>query len=47
MIYGQAEDNRSGASVSSAGDVNGDGWYDLIVGAYGADSYAGSSYVLL
>ena len=47
VIYGQAEDNRSGASVSSAGDVNGDGWYDLIVGAYGANSYAGSSYVLL
>ena len=39
----------SGVSVSSAGDVNGDGYDDLIIGARGADpnsSYAGETYVV-
>ncbi len=40
----------SGASVSSAGDINGDGFDDIIIGAFGADpagnSYAGESYVV-
>jgi hypothetical protein len=34
------------SSVSSAGDVNGDGLDDLIVGAYNASSSAGKSYVI-
>jgi hypothetical protein len=48
-VDGEAAGDFSGHSVSNAGDVNGDGFDDLIVGAYGADpngSYSGSSYVI-
>jgi hypothetical protein len=37
VINGESKDDRSGSSVSSAGDVNGDGLDDLIVGAHYAD----------
>jgi VCBS repeat-containing protein len=49
MIQGDAADDRAGSAVSSAGDVNGDGFDDLIVGArYGDDggSLAGEAYVV-
>jgi len=49
-LDGAAAFDSSGAAVSAAGDVNGDGIDDLIIGAYGADpnavEYAGSSYVV-
>ena len=49
-LTGIAESDFSGSSVSSAGDVNGDGYDDLIIGAYRADpngnSYAGETYLV-
>ncbi|UNU27203.1 hypothetical protein [Microcoleus vaginatus] len=49
-LNGVAADDLTGLSVSGAGDVNGDGKDDLIIGANGADpnglENAGSSYVL-
>jgi FG-GAP repeat len=49
-LSGAAPFEHSGASVASAGDVNGDGFADLIVGAYQADtngnSHSGASYVV-
>src|SRR4028119_1840471 len=49
-INGIAAVDLSGWSVSSAGDVNGDGFDDLIIGANGADPNgifgAGQSYVV-
>jgi len=50
VLNGIDEDDFSGRSVSSAGDVNGDGFDDLIIGAIFADpngnSGAGESYVV-
>ncbi|MBF0161098.1 MAG: DUF4347 domain-containing protein, partial [Magnetococcales bacterium] len=45
-LDGEAAGDSSGFSVSSAGDVNGDGFDDLIIGAMRARSSAGSSYVV-
>ncbi|AYQ56073.1 alpha integrin [Bathymodiolus thermophilus thioautotrophic gill symbiont] len=46
VINGEATLDSSGISVSSAGDVNGDGLGDLIIGAYGANFFLGKSYVV-
>jgi uncharacterized repeat protein (TIGR02059 family) len=46
VLNGEADLDRAGCSVSEAGDVNGDGFDDLIVGAYRANSFAGASYVV-
>ncbi|MDD1458445.1 integrin alpha, partial [Dolichospermum sp. ST_sed7] len=46
-LDGVGELERLGSSISNAGDVNGDGFDDLIVGAPGAGVYlSGSSYVV-
>jgi Ca2+-binding RTX toxin-like protein len=49
-INGISPDDGLGYAVSSAGDVNGDGFDDLVIGAYGADpnsqTFAGESYVV-
>jgi len=49
VINGEAEGDASGFSVSAAGDINGDGVDDLLIGAPVADpngSSSGRSYVL-
>jgi hypothetical protein len=44
---GNAAGDAFGQSVASAGDINGDGYADLVVGAPGAPSSTGSAYVYL
>ena len=46
VLNGIDSDDRSGFSVSSAGDINGDGIDDLIIGALDADFETGESYVV-
>lgn len=48
-LDGVSEYDASGNTVSNAGDVNGDGFSDLLIGAYGAGIngiLSGSSYVV-
>ena len=35
-----------GVSASGAGDVNGDGYDDIVIGSIGANNYAGQTYVI-
>jgi len=49
VINGIDQGDSSGRSVSSAGDINGDGFDDIIIGAYEASPHgfrSGESYVL-
>jgi hypothetical protein len=50
VLNGEAADDLSGYSVSTAGDINGDSIDDVIIGAFGADpngnNSAGRSYVV-
>ncbi|WP_299324189.1 Ig-like domain-containing protein [Parasphingopyxis sp.] len=49
IVQGDMEGDRAGQSVSAAGDINGDGIDDLIIGAFNGDdggSFAGEAYVI-
>ena len=48
-VVGAAPYDAAGCAVSGAGDINGDGFDDLIIGAFGADPhgiYSGAAYVV-
>ncbi|HEV2815913.1 MAG TPA: Calx-beta domain-containing protein, partial [Allosphingosinicella sp.] len=45
-IAGAADYDEAGRSLASAGDVNGDGFDDIIVGAAHAGAYAGAAWVV-
>ena len=49
-FWGEDSDDLSGYSVSGAGDVNGDGYDDILIGAYINDDggqSAGQTYLIL
>ncbi|MGB4191944.1 MAG: FG-GAP-like repeat-containing protein [Rickettsiales bacterium] len=45
-IYGGAAGSKTGYSVSGAGDVNGDGFADVIIGAPWINNKAGITYII-
>jgi hypothetical protein len=46
-MVGEATGNYYGQSVATVGDVNGDGYSDVVVGAYGNSSFTGKAYLYL
>ncbi len=46
IVNGQSNGDYTGGSVSSAGDFNGDGFADFIIGAEAADAGFGAAYVV-
>ncbi|HEX8257800.1 MAG TPA: hypothetical protein VF589_09205, partial [Allosphingosinicella sp.] len=49
IVQGDADGDRAGRAVSTAGDVNGDGFDDILVGAFAGDDggpEAGEAYVV-
>lgn len=46
-LMGQTNGDSFGYGVSGAGDTNGDGYHDVIVGAYAYGSSAGRAYIFL
>jgi predicted outer membrane repeat protein len=49
-FLGEAEDDYAGTSLDAAGDVDGDGYDDIIIGAFGNDEMgagAGQAYLVL
>ena len=47
IMTGEGVNNRFSFSAASAGDVNGDGYSDIIVGAYGYSSNTGKAYLYM
>jgi len=45
IMTGESVPDYFGHSVSGAGDLNGDGYDDVIIGAYGYSSETGRTYV--
>ena len=49
IMIGASKDEKAGSSVAAAGDIDGDGWIDLVVGAPGsnvAGSASGAAYLV-